>query len=259
MKINILFILQLFYSLPCLLAQNRPIQIAIDAFGNRYEVFQENIKKYDASGGLLFTNGFPQMGLIDHLDITNPLQPCIFFFDTQKILSIDNTLSSQNTPIDLSQKLHNGVLPYYTAGCVSANGGFWCFDNIQKKIIRMDVFGQTLFELANLNAYHPMASWNILWMQESKNQLFLRDENHLHCFDFTGSYLQSIHQPFYPSAASKGNVFELNPTGLYMVYPTKMLIPIHDSTTPPFTIANGNYYDFERYLIGVNIQEFVNK
>jgi hypothetical protein len=246
-------------SVHCLLAQIKPLQLAVDPFGNRYEVYQEKVLKFDAADALLFHNGFPQCGSIHHLDITNPLKPCLFFFDTQKILCIDNTLSGQNLPIDLSKTLSNGILPYYTAGCVSANGGFWCFDNVQKKIIRMDIFGQTLFELANLHTYLAKASWNILWMQESNNQLFLRDENYLHCFDFTGSYQQSIEQIFYPTFAYQGNIFEINPNGLHIIFPLFIPIPNIRKSYPPFTIANGKYFDAQTAKEGVNIQEFVNK
>lgn len=132
MKTNFSLIF-LFVQFYWMFAQDKPIQLAVDPFGNRYDVFSEKILKYNKTDALLFSNGFPQYGNIHHLDITNPLQPSLFFFDTQKILIIDNTLSSQSSPIDLSQPLSNGVIPYYTAGCVSANSGFWAFDNVQKK------------------------------------------------------------------------------------------------------------------------------
>jgi len=258
MKNNCITLFFIFYFLG-LYAQEKTIQIAVDPFGNRYEIFLEKILKYSKTDALLFSNGFPQYGNIHHLDITNPLQPSLFFFDTQKILIIDNTLSSQSSPIDLSQPLSNGVIPYYTAGCVSANSGFWAFDNVQKKIIRFDLYGQTLFELANLSAYHPIASWNILWMQESNNQLFLRDENYLHCFDFTGFYQQSIPQPFYPSFAHAGTIFEINQDGLHTIFPNFFKIPIHVQSDSPFTISNNKYYDSHQYRNGIDLEEFVNK
>jgi len=234
-------------------------QICLDPTGFRYEVYDYKILKKNSRNEILFSNDFPQLGKIDHLDIINPLQPCLFFMDNQKILVLDNTLSNQNNPIDLSQPLGNGVFPYYTAACASASSGFWAFDNVQKKIIRLDPYGQTLFELAQLQSYFPAANWNILWMQESDNQLFLRDHDYLHHFDFTGAYLDSTPMIYSSTATCDGHVFELSKNELWMIYPNHVQIPLTAAIKEPFAIVQWKVFDSGAFSKGIDIKEFVNK
>jgi hypothetical protein len=258
MRISLLFI-HLFWATIILQSQVEIRQICMDPTGFRYEVYDSKIVKKNSRDEILFSNDFPQLGKIDHLDIINPLQPCLFFMDNQKILVVDNTLSFQNNPIDLSQPLDNGVLPYYTAACAAASSGFWAFDNVQKKIIRLDPYGQKLFELAQLQGYFPAANWNILWMQESNNELFLRDNDYLHHFDFTGAYLDSTLRGYAVTAVCDGNVFELSQNELWMIYPNQIKIPLTPAIKEPFTIVHWKAFDSGAFSKGIDIKEFVNK
>ncbi len=258
MRISLFFIHLLFLA-NLVNGQDVIRQICLDPTGFRYEVYDSKIVKLNSHDEILFSNDFPQLGKIDHMDITNLLQPCLFFLDNQKILVVDNTLSHQNNPIDLSQPLDNGVLPYYTAACAAASGGFWAFDNIQKKILRLDPYGQKLFELAQLPAYFPAANWNILWMQESENQLFLRDNDYLHHFDFTGAYLDSTPRGYSATVVCDGNVFELSQNELWMIYPNQIKIPLTTAIKEPFAIVHWKVFDSCAFSKGIDIKEFVNK
>lgn len=241
------------------IGQSDPIQIEVDAIGNLYLLYSDKIEKRDSQGQLLFSNSYNQYGQMNQLDITNALQPFVYFKTTNKILYLDNTMSVQSSVLDLYQLPLELGNAYITQVCGARNGGIWCFDNAQKKIYRLDKWGGLIFEIPNLTSYSPLASWNVLWMRESQNTLFLRDEKFLHVFDFTGAFIDSRIMTYHPTAAQGKTLWECRDHTLWYIYPTEMKISSVGNINTPFCIQNGKCFSLDFLPTGKDIKEFVNK
>ena len=240
-------------------SQDSLIQICSDPLGYQYYVYPNKIEKRDAQLNLLFTNGAYRYGAIQSLDITNPLTPFVYFQLSNQIIYLDNTLSDQGNSIDLYNTIDNGTLYYFTVICGSRNGGLWAFDNAQKKLVRLNNSGNKIFEISNLPSFQQMASWDIHWMKESGQKLFLRDEKYLHVFDFTGAYLESQLFPYWPCDVYQEMVWECRDQKLWRIYPLETPVTSIPRLHPPFSIQNNRCYQPDIYPNGWDIQEFVNK
>lgn len=239
--------------------QTNLVQIEVDALGNQYYLFPDKLEKRDAQGQLLFSNSYNQYGDMDVFDITNPLQPFVYFKSSNKIIYLDNTLSVQSSVVDLYHLAEEMGSAFITQTCGARNGGIWCFDNAQKKIYRLDKWGGIIFDIPNLSSFSPLASWNILWMQESQNTLFLRDEKFIHVFDFTGAFIDSRLAHYYPTSAHGKSLFECRGDELWCCYPSDIKIKSVGPISLPFCIQNGKCYSLNQLPGGKDIEEFVNK
>lgn len=163
-------------------------QFAIDQLGNYYFLEGRTIEKRDQHGNLLFKNSELDYGNIYSIDLTNPLQPLLFYKDQGKIAFLDNTLSLQGSVIDLFD---------YGFGQIECVGGsrgdaYWLWDVSSTELIRVNrqfVKQNSSGNLSQLlgRQIHPTQ------IQEAGNNLYVTDPSFgVMVFDIYGNYRSSI-------------------------------------------------------------------
>lgn len=159
--------------------------MGIDVQGNVYRWNSNTIEKFDAVQQLYYRNGKLSFGSIKKLDLTQPQKPFIFFEETQRIVFLDNTLSEQGESIELPALIPQSWITQVSG---SKLNGFWCFDHLNLKIIRLDRYGNVIFIIENLPQFNPLSDWDATGMLEHKNHLYIWDHQNLFSFDLLGGF-----------------------------------------------------------------------
>ena len=140
-----------------------------DGIGHVYLVRAPNqIESRTAQGKLQFTASFSEYGAISNLDLSNPLEPVVFFADAGTVLTLDNTLSVLG-----KLNLWN-ILPFQVnALCRAAQGGFWLLNARGREIVKIDNQGAVQdrngFPGLGQGAHNP----NLWYMAFNHGQLML--------------------------------------------------------------------------------------
>lgn len=167
-------------------------QFAMDQIGHYYFIEGRTIEKRDERGNLLFKNSELDYGNIHSIDLTNPLQPIIFYKEQGKIAFLDNTLSLQGSIIDLFD---------YGFGQIECMGGsrgdaYWLWDVSSTELVRVNRQFVRKSSSGNLSQMlgreiHPTQ------IQESGNNLYVTDPAYgVMIFDVYGNYRSSIKLQF---------------------------------------------------------------
>ena len=199
----------------------------MDALKNEYRWSASQISKKEISTGVVYQNNFISNGNISSLHLNQPMKPMLFFEDTQKILFIDNTLSSlgeiQLSPLQLG---------WVTFATPSNWGGIWLWDNSQKTLYRINNFGEILLSIPNIRNNRYSSDWEVKWMEEDGQFLYLRDNKHLFVLDMLGGIIACIPvNEFKETWLIDGQVWEHNDNAVVALYPKKgERVPIASQT-----------------------------
>ncbi len=153
-----------------------------DDFDNFYILSDNTFSKYNIKGNKLFSY-YPEIGNeITGVDVRNNLKILLFFSNQNKIVLLDNKLSRISEDIFLEKfDIYGSALV-----CGATNGGFWVYDNVNFKIIKLD----SQFKLEykrNLNFSEEITSITdnssfIFFKRKSKN-IFLYNYNEGNIFN----------------------------------------------------------------------------
>jgi hypothetical protein len=115
--------------------------VAIDNLDNLYIVSSTGqIKKLNNRGdSVAVFNGIRNYGLLHTLDVTNPLQPLLFYKDFSTVVVLDRLLS-RRTALDLRK---SGVLQPTAIG-LSYDNNLWVFDQFDNKLKKLNEAGSVL-------------------------------------------------------------------------------------------------------------------
>lgn len=180
-----LFLIQFF------LESSFPIEaqkMEVDDLGFVYFIHNQTIEKRESSGQLLFRNSELNYGAIDHFDLTNPLQPFVYFKTQNKLLVLDNTLSQQGDLIDLNEKYPGQI--EVVAG--SKGDAYWLWNASNSELIKVDRQFTPLSKSGNLSqmlnkTLHPHQ------ILERGSHVFLADSVHgVFEFDIYGTYRKQV-------------------------------------------------------------------
>jgi ribosomal protein L27 len=160
----------------------------MDDLGNYYFLDGQVIEKRDSKGVVLFRNSELNYGRIDHIDLTNPMQPFLYYKEQGKVLILDNTLSAQGQLIDLFEKGFGQV------ECIGGSRGdaFWIWDVSKTELIKVDKQFNQLNTSGNISmllgkTLHPTQ------IIEKGNDLYLFDKAEgVFVFDIYGNYKTSL-------------------------------------------------------------------
>ena len=160
----------------------------IDAFGHYYLYDEQSIEKRDAQGKLLFRNSGLDYGSIFEIDLTNPLQPIIFYKEQGKIAFLDNTLSLQGNVIDLFSHGYGQI------ECIGGSRGdaFWLWDVNKTELVKVNRNFERQSSSGNLSLLlgRKIAPVQII---ENGNFVYLSDYAFgVMIFDIYGNYRSSI-------------------------------------------------------------------
>lgn len=188
-------------------------QFEIDELGNYYILHDQVVEKRDAKGTLLFRNSDLNFGRIDHIDLTNPLQPFLYYKDQGKVLILDNTLSTQGELIDLFDKGFGQV------ECIGGSRGdaYWIWDVSKTELIKLDKQFNQINSSGNISmllgkTLHPTQ------IIERGNELYLFDKvEGVFIFDIYGNYKTSIYIKADESIQVVNRAIAYTSGGLYKV------------------------------------------
>jgi hypothetical protein len=162
--------------------------IRCDQLGNLYLVKNDQLMKYDAQGKLINRYSNKTLGSIQFLDVSNPMKILIFYPAFNKIVFLDNQLSENGRPVNLSDyEMDQTIL-----ACTSHDNSFWVYDQRNFELVRMDqnmqvthrtgnIPQQTGLEIKPLNVYEYN---NWLYACDSVAGIFV--------FDIYGTYYKTI-------------------------------------------------------------------
>ena len=162
--------------------------LTTDQFGYYYEISDTQIKKYSEKGEVFRTYSNNVLGVIAHVDVSNPYKILVYFRDFTKILILDNFLTPTSEIIDLTQI----DLDATTLVCRSYNDGTWYYNSLNFELVRKNQELQTTNSSGNLaNLLGKNIQPNYLF--EYNNRIYLGDSIHgILVFDNYGTYLKSI-------------------------------------------------------------------
>ena len=161
---------------------------ASDPLGNFYLVRENQIKKIDSLGQVLYTFSNPNLGKISWLDSSDPFRILIYYRSFNLLIFLDRTLSPLGDPVRLDE-----LEIFDPAGICRANqGGFWIIDQSKSSLIHLDSelnpqvnIRLSGFRMDQNDSWFPMLEW--------KERLYIcRREESVLQFDLFGTLLKNI-------------------------------------------------------------------
>jgi hypothetical protein len=174
------------------LITNIPVQasfITSDNLGNCYIVHSDVLEEYNSNGKLLKSYSNKTLGNITQVDVSDPLKPLLFYRDFQKIVWLDNTLSSTATTVNFEERGLNDVLLVAS----SHQDGIWVFTGQNSELVRLDAQIEVTTRTGNLRQLLGMDSIAPNWLVEYNNKLYLNSPaDGILVFDVYGTYSRTI-------------------------------------------------------------------
>ncbi len=159
-----------------------------DELGNLYTVRGNDLDLFDRQGLHKAHNSLNAFGLISRIDAYSSMKPIIYSRNQGQFALLDNTLSMQGAPMDLSRSGY----PQVTLVCTSVQGRFWFFDERDMALIRVD---GKLQELANTGRLDQLLSFTPqpTYMEEAEGRLYMVDPDHgVLVFDLFGTFVRTL-------------------------------------------------------------------
>jgi hypothetical protein len=162
--------------------------IATDKLGNLYAIANEEIFKFDAKGNLLQKNSLKNFGILNNLDVSNPMKILAFYKDYNKIIFLDNMLAPSAGTIDLSSIGFDQA----TLACSSHDNALWLYNSLNFELVRMDPTFKITHQSGNIAQLTGMAIKPSA-LFETNNQVYLCDSTiGVLVFDVFGTYIKTI-------------------------------------------------------------------
>lgn len=198
----------------------------MDAFGNYFLYDEQFIEKRDISGKLIFRNSGIDYGTIHDIDLTNPLQPIVFYKEQGKIAFLDNTLSVQGNVIDLFSHGYGQI------ECVGGSRGdaFWLWDVNKTELVRVNRNFERQSSSGNLSLLlgRKITPHQII---ENGNFVYVSDASYgVMIFDIYGNYRSGIPFKF------EGDIEIENQRVIYYLGNTLNVISIDGFQNQSFTL-----------------------
>lgn len=162
--------------------------ITTDRLGNLYVVNSNYIWMYNRDGDSLRAFNTKRYGEISFVDCSDPYKILVFFKDFNVILYLDNFLSENGPPRDMQELGFDQA----TLVCLSQERGFWVFDQLKQKALRLDANFQVTHETVNFIQWFGR---RLLpnYMEQYNNRLYLNEpESGVYVFDHFGTYIKKI-------------------------------------------------------------------
>ena len=162
--------------------------LEVDNLGNIYILNVDNrLTKHDKDGKLLFEHYDKQLGIVDAIDVSNPLQILVYYKDYGHIMYLDNTLAPIQT-FDLNSDKYFGI----ETVCQSNDNHIWVVDPTIQRIIKLDKNLNSVYETNNFGDL-GLKNSEILKMRENGNYLVaLHKTNGFLIFDNFGQFIKKI-------------------------------------------------------------------
>jgi hypothetical protein len=231
-------------------AQTIGVKMSIDHWGNIYKWDENSLEKYDPVQNLFFRNGNLLFGKISKLDLIQPQKPFVFFEETQRIVFLDNTLSEQGDHLSLQTLIPQSWITQVSGSIL---GGFWCFDHMNLRIIRIDPLGNVMFSIDNLPQFNQLSDWDAIGMTEHKNSLFVWDHQNLFEFDLLGAISNQYPSENGQYLFDEGKIYECRDQYLKLISPVQKRFK-NKTTLFHFCISNDSIFSWDKAIIETSLE-----
>ena len=155
---------------------------------NIYVVKGNELTKYDKSGIQLYKYSNKNFQNISFVDASNMLKILVFYKDFMQIVFLDNTLSENGDPINISS------IGFQQAQlvCSSHNNGVWLYDQQNFELDLLDANLQKVHQTGNLNALLNQ-NFQPNYLLEYNNKVYINSPSQgILIFDIYGTYSKII-------------------------------------------------------------------
>lgn len=159
-----------------------------DNLQNLYLINESEIEMYASNGEPKFKNSQLNLGQITGVDFNYSLKPLVFFGNTNTALILDNTLSVQGNPINLSDYGLNWV----TAAAKSVDNHYWFFDTQTLELVRTDNRFKKVRSAGNIS---QLLGFDVQpnFIEEHNSWVYVNNpETGILVFDIFGTYFKQI-------------------------------------------------------------------
>ena len=159
-----------------------------DKLSNLYVFNNNQIKKYDSDGKLIYSYSNYKYGDITSIDASNPMKIIVFYKDFSKIIFLDNTLSINGDGVNLSDLGYEQT----SLSCSSSNNDIWLYDSREQQILKLNNNLAFTYKSGNLSQLLNI-NLNPNYFLFQNDLLFLNNpEIGIFIFDAFGTYLKTI-------------------------------------------------------------------
>lgn len=208
----------------------------VPSFDGGFYVLSENrIERYSKEcKRLCFFENF-DYGAVSDFDCNDFHRNIVLFEESNILMMLDNNLNDIAGPIQMD----NTGLYAVSKVCVSMQGGFWCYDKTENKIVRFGTKLEKLFETARLSKF---VKADLDGISEVENTLYAFVPNlGVLLFDTYGNYVRTINLPDASKVIAmkrKTLLFDI-PEGLVLFNYQKLIYDtIEAKTNRPYFTAN---------------------
>jgi len=156
-----------------------------DQLDQWYAVNGSEVSKLTTEGKVLSTYSAPSLGPIEHIDVSNPLKPFIFYPELGKVVYLNTMMAPIDPELDLFS--FEGQI---TAVCGSIAQHIWMYDSNAQVLRRYDQFLNEVVTTGSLRTW-VADGWQTKKMAEFDGELFVwNGANRILVFDLFGTYLR---------------------------------------------------------------------
>jgi hypothetical protein len=162
-------------------------QFTTDHMGNIYHFHSGDLVRYDNNGNQNGIFSSREYGDITSVDVTNPMKVLVVYGDFSRAVVLDKGFAANSS---FSMTLADGV-PYQLIAS-SFEGGYWVFDPMRRKLLRLNEQLMVVSEGTDLRqvSADPIEPVQIT---DTGKWLLIRDKgNAIRVFDRYGTYFKTI-------------------------------------------------------------------
>ncbi|MFB6258085.1 MAG: hypothetical protein ABEH38_05275 [Flavobacteriales bacterium] len=159
-----------------------------DELDNIYLIDGVEISMWNKEGKHQYDYSKNSLGSITDVDLSRALKPLVFYAGLSTLVVLDNTLSVQGRPVDLSRY----GLDQAELVCNSVNSHYWFYDGSRNELIRTDRSFRKVLETGDLVRILNMRIAPTQ-MVEFRERLYLNAPSQgILVFDIFGSHLKTL-------------------------------------------------------------------
>ncbi len=217
--------------------------ITTDVLSNLYLVRGAGVTKYNSAGDSLFTQYFNTIRGIEYFDASQSLKIYAVNFSFNALLVLDNTLSTQNTPVNFNQIPVEQVSLLCTS---NFNNTIWIFDGINLQLVKTDQNFHVINRSVNFYSNQQLAGLPV-YMTEWNNLLYINiPENGIKVFNHNCNFIQNIPLQIEKKFVVRGQKIYFIKNGELEYYDIKDFeqgkVPVNIKSIEDFSIEKNKLY-----------------
>ncbi len=158
-----------------------------DNLGNAFVVVENQLLKFDGRGRPDANFSEKNMGVLRHVDASNPMKVLLFYPDFARMLILDSRLALQS---DINLRLLNVNQPM--TACISKENGYWVYDREDDQIKKIDVNLQVIQQSGNLTQQIGYQVQPEMMVEENGLIYLNNPATGILVFDRLGTYFKTI-------------------------------------------------------------------